>query len=815
MNQGHVMLDTNNHQAVRKLLFKLLAADREEEVVDALAEAGLWDHEASWRLLGDREDNYATIGAQAVIPEAALAEKITNAIDAVLMRRCREEGIHPMGNDAPTSVRKAVARFFDVNPDASYSGSLEAWDQAKILEVARSTTSIALTGDRRKQVDRQRNYPSVTILDHGEGQAPEKQPGTLLSLGNSLKKDIAFTQGKFAMGGTAALRFCGDIHLQLVLSRRAPALAEEDGESDEWGFTVVRRDYQEGDSMTAYRYLAPVDADQFPGGGEILRYPAASLPIGPRYNKPYEVEVESGTLIKLYQYQTSALTQFGQSGGLRQELDVWMPQLPLPIRLHECRWQGEPRSFEWSLTGLDRRLKEANPEYDATGTLKVRGQPFTYRIFCLEGDNAKRYRGDHGVVFAVNGQSHGMLHKRIFGTKAVGLGPLENALAVVVDCTEVSVPWLEDLTQNSRDRLSQSQFRKEVEEQITQLLSHDRRLRELSRQRADRRLEERLTDDRPLEEVLKQVMRRSNVLNALFLTGARLPRQSTLQPSSEGDEFEGRRHPTEFRFEKLPYKTVLERNCHLGQRTRIDFITDVEDDYFDRSILPGSLDVSIHRDGSPIASPEYTYVMRLSSGIAHLSIDLPPSVVDGDELIVEVEVSDETLITPFVNKARITVLPEQKTSSGGGGRRGRGTGNNRLTLTPAGIEFPRIDEIHEEHWGESEMDKWSALRVVNLGRDESSDATQYLFRVNMDNEYLRAERRSTPKRKGLLDAQWKYGLVMFGLGLLREPEGGASGIAEQIDERDRIAVTSDAIGPVLLPLINELGELDLDDLSSV
>ena len=305
------MLDTNNHKAVRKLLLKLLAADREEEVVGALEATGLWDHEASWRLLGDREDNYATIGAQAVIPEAAVAEKITNAIDAVLIRLCREQGIDPKGPAAPTSVRSAVARFFDVNPNTTYSGLLEIWDPAKIRDVARSTTSIALTGDRRRQVNRKRNYPSVTILDRGEGQTPEMQPVTLLSLGNSLKRDIAFTHGKFAMGGTAALRFCGDKHFQLVLSRRAPALALEDGESSDWGFTIVRRDYQAGDSMTAYRYLAPIQADQHPGRGGILRFPAVSLPIGPRHNNPYEVDVESGTLIKLYQYQTDAVTQFG------------------------------------------------------------------------------------------------------------------------------------------------------------------------------------------------------------------------------------------------------------------------------------------------------------------------------------------------------------------------------------------------------------------------------------------------------------------------------------------------------------------------
>ena len=265
-------------------------------------------------------------------------------------------------------------------------------------------------------------------------------------------------------------------------------------------------------------------------------------------------------------------------------------------------------------------------------------------------------------------------------------------------------------------------------------------------------------------------MQRSSVLNALFLRGARLANQSTLHPSTVGNDFKGQPHPTEFRFQKLPYGEVLERNCHIGQRTRIDFATDVEDEYFDRAILPGSLNVSIQRDGNLIASPEYTYVMRLSSGIAHLSLDLPPSVVADDRLIVEVHVNDETSITPFVNKARIVVLPEQKTQSGGArSTRRRGSGNARLSLTPSGIEFPQIKEVREEQWGAFEMTKWSALRVMNLGKDETSDATKYLFAVNVDNEYLRSERRSTPRKKDLLDAQWKYGLVLLGLGCCANP----------------------------------------------
>ncbi|MBM3139205.1 MAG: hypothetical protein FJZ92_03075 [Chloroflexi bacterium] len=75
------MFDHSQPQQVRALLFRLLLADREEVVEEVLKSVDLWDDRRSWRLLGDRPDNYGTAGAQAAVPEAALVEKITNAIE--------------------------------------------------------------------------------------------------------------------------------------------------------------------------------------------------------------------------------------------------------------------------------------------------------------------------------------------------------------------------------------------------------------------------------------------------------------------------------------------------------------------------------------------------------------------------------------------------------------------------------------------------------------------------------------------------------------------------------------------------------------
>ena len=61
--------------APKQLCMNLLRADTEEEVVAILKVAGYWETPNVWRLFGDRENNFSTIGNQQSRPEAALTEK--------------------------------------------------------------------------------------------------------------------------------------------------------------------------------------------------------------------------------------------------------------------------------------------------------------------------------------------------------------------------------------------------------------------------------------------------------------------------------------------------------------------------------------------------------------------------------------------------------------------------------------------------------------------------------------------------------------------------------------------------------------------
>src|SRR5438094_8219597 len=125
-----------NDAQVRALCLALIKADSEEEVIGLLKEAGLWDNKDLWRFYGDYENNYNTIGNQQSRPDAALVEKVINAVDATLLNKCLERGIDPEGPDAPRSIRQAVAKFFDdiYDPDSPRAGQVKDWPNAKRTE---------------------------------------------------------------------------------------------------------------------------------------------------------------------------------------------------------------------------------------------------------------------------------------------------------------------------------------------------------------------------------------------------------------------------------------------------------------------------------------------------------------------------------------------------------------------------------------------------------------------------------------------------------------------------------------------------------
>lgn len=267
------------NEEIKSLCLDVLKANTEREVVELLTKAGYWNDPAAWRDYGDYENNYNTIGNQQSRPDAALIEKLINSIDARLTNECLVGRIDPKSSQAPQTVREAVARFFEDNKSSDRAGRVSNWSNEKRTEVARGIT-LAATGALPRE-----GNPCFTISDCGEGQTPEAMLETFLSLTKSNKLRIPFVQGKFNMGGTGVLKFCGRQGLQLILSRRNPVILNGKSahpSASQWAFTIIRREEpQAGRRSSVYTYLAPVGSVKNPRYGSVLMFSADAMPIFP------------------------------------------------------------------------------------------------------------------------------------------------------------------------------------------------------------------------------------------------------------------------------------------------------------------------------------------------------------------------------------------------------------------------------------------------------------------------------------------------------------------------------------------------------
>src|SRR5436309_1278707 len=97
------------------LLEELLAAESEAAVLDALNKRSLLNDSSRWKHVGNIRNNSAPIFTQQSSQAAALVEKFTNAVDAILLKHCKAKGIDPRGQQAQTelmAMSDAVEKFF-------------------------------------------------------------------------------------------------------------------------------------------------------------------------------------------------------------------------------------------------------------------------------------------------------------------------------------------------------------------------------------------------------------------------------------------------------------------------------------------------------------------------------------------------------------------------------------------------------------------------------------------------------------------------------------------------------------------------------
>lgn len=572
-----------------ELFWDLFRAETEDIVERALIRYGLRQSAAHWRPYGGTDNNFSVVENQQASPIPALIEKITNSIDAILVRKCIEEGIDPRSEQAPRSIEEAVRRFF---PDH------KNWDLGKARRAQAAQLQIVADGPR--------GHPSLIIYDDGEGQAPQDFENTFLSLLRGNKNEIHFVQGKYNMGGAGAVAFCGKHRYQLVASKRF------DGSSP-FGFTLVRRhpltrEEETRKKATWYEYL--VIDDQIP-----------SFDCGPLDLGLYNRQFKTGTVIKLYSYDLPSGSRAVISRDLNQSINEYLfsPALPVFTIEKPARYPQDRNPYR-ELYGLKRRLEEDDSRYvddffsdeldDKTfGRIKITCYVFKPRA---DGKNAKEtretiqrefFKNNMAVLFSVNGQVHGHYTSE-FITRSLKLPLLRDQLIIHVDCTEIRTEVRNELFMASRDRLKDGAESRQLRRKLADLLSGGR-LKDIHKARK----ESITVESKDAEELLRNVTRNlpiqpelAKLLNQTFKLddgreGKRVKRSRSGEAKEKREKpvFNPNRFPTIFSIDVKPDKDeeiAVVKVPQGGSRT-IKFSTDVEDQYFDRVEEPGELQIGL------------------------------------------------------------------------------------------------------------------------------------------------------------------------------------------------------------------------------
>ncbi|RED44709.1 hypothetical protein [Seonamhaeicola aphaedonensis] len=574
-----------------EVFFKLFNSKDETELQSFIDKNPELFKRDNWKPLGGNFSNYGVVKNQQSNPIAALIEKTTNSIDAILTKKCLEMGTNPTDSDAPQSMDEAINLFYPNNN----------WDLQKNRRSQAEEIQIIADGNGPRSQRKQ--YPtSVIIYDNGEGQHPEKFEETFLSLLRGNKNNVHFVQGKYNMGGSGAIVFCGKKRYQLIASKRFD-------NTGDFGFTLIREHPKtENDQAkeTWYEYLLI--------SNKIPSFKIDSLDLGLE-NRVFK----TGTIIKMYSYQfPKGYSGFAQD--LNQSINEFLfnPALPMLTKDTIERYPNN-KVLSNDLFGLKRRLQKEEGDYisdqfsetyedELFGKMKVSCFVFNVKVkdFDLKktkDEIGRRYfKNGMNVMFSMNGQVHGYYTSE-FITRSLKLNLLKNHLLIHVDCTEMKYEFRKELFMASRDRLKDGEETQQLRHYLaSKLSSKDGRLNEIQKFRKQavnvdtstntNQLLKNFTKNLPLNSDLMKLLGDTFKLDLKKETKNNKKKKKSDSKRIE-TPFLPQRFPSQFKINsKAKGDTEVAKIPLNGEKT-IRFSTDCVNDYFDRTDEPGELKIAV------------------------------------------------------------------------------------------------------------------------------------------------------------------------------------------------------------------------------
>lgn len=765
----------------KDICLKLIAAQSEAEVSAIIASVPEMNDPRNWTPLDRRETNYnVTTNQQASGPKAA-TELMTNMVDAILLKAAQKAGIDPKAPDAPQSVYAAVAKFFNLKGGRMVNEDDKNW----LADFSSKNLVVAISGARNNK----EGLPCYTFADNGEGQNAEGFEDTFLSLSSGNKKDVPFVQGKFNMGSSGVLSYCGECWYKLIVSKKWNSKGD-------WGWTIVRR--RPGDGMPIAEYFKP---------GEI---PTANMstiyPLSTRNKERYpSFSLTTGTIVKLYDFHVGA--SFMGFKGAREALNENLADTILPFRILDLRQtpttgKGSDRALgvdarpfygmEYLLrkTHNDPNVELAADEDEAAADDEKIGvetvdHPSLGRIeiyaLRLKSKLPEWLKGSNNRVFhAVNGQVQ-FKQTRGFLTTCK-LPALKDRVVIIVDASGLTDAAHNDVWKADRESVRETgkgglykQFVKEAIEKSEVLHSLQN---EIAREELKTAVDERSND------LFQKLVDNDKTLAALL--GSRSPAISILAKSVDGNgkgsgkgsgdgpgdddaPFAGTYSPSfltaENRFRKSGAAIPINRP------RAITFVTDVRNDYLVRDENQGRL---LLTDTSLIQK----FVIRRSLRNGRLTVTLTPiegQVNVGDTFVLEIGLADDAMPAPVSDRVEVVIaaseLIEPHPHVGGKNKKTKGT-----NAEPPNVGLPsyklltadgRIDAGQQtEQWPEWMTDE-------DGGFVEDLAINVKMYKINIDNKWLQSYRRAQRGQilKDSMTQKYILGMRIFLLGIERALSG--------------------------------------------
>ncbi|QQP89824.1 hypothetical protein IGS68_00650 [Skermanella sp. TT6] len=805
----------------KEICLKILAANSEAAVQGIIDSVPEMNNQKNWRPLNGRETNFNIVSNQASTGGKALTELMTNMVDAVLMKLAYQQGVDPKSVSAPQTMYEAVDRL------AGFIGLrggriVDVDDEKDLRKFAEKNLIIGVTGAKSAKHGR----PCYTFVDNGEGQAPKDFERTFLSLSEGNKKDIPFVQGKYNMGSSGVLTYCGKRWFKLIVSRRY------DGETG-WGWTLLRKRPVGGMPIVDY-FVLP--------GGAIPEFKADMLvPFTTASGKKYDkVILKTGTVVKLYDYEIGH--QYMSMKGSREALNENLTETILPFRILDFRWtartaetqakaeaRGSDRAMgvdvrrfygmeylllrkhaETDIVDDDEAAEAAGDPRQAVGTVRD-PELGTIEISFIPLKRGRLpewlAKTNYRVFHAVNGQVQ-YKQTRGFISQSCGFPALKDRAAVIVDASNLNFEAHNDIWKGDRENIRENGVGQRYKEEVQKAISESEALSKFQNEVARQEMEASVAaGQRSLLQKLIDVDK-----NLANLLDAKAPKPFVHLLSTGGEnggevgkgKFEGKPSPTFIRLEEKRKSGVID--IPINRTRLVAARTDAENGYFQRANNPGQLllddkvlksfGIREHlQDGRltlyfrPVEDEvEVGQTFKFKMG---LKDNWMPELVEAD---MEIRIVDEEASTAKPK----TTNSEAKKAGEGGDSNASGSGKPAPThgLPPFRLmthDGRSIAGEVTEAWPNGFSDQDGGI-AVDLGE------SGVLYKINYDNYYHLTYRRQArgDVAKEVVTQKYVLGMLILMLGCENAMQAmGANAAAAEYADQFRQMVARGASSTVL------------------